>query len=173
MKQHIAIVFCFALLGYIAPAQEPSPTSAKQVEDRGQIEKVLKKYTDAYDHHDLSGVLKVFPDLETQKKELRKTQERFENPRISNTRLELEILETRPSEKGTVVQCRRTERYDQLQYSSYESGDATIGGMPVQRPGPTKMENKKTVSKTGQVWITLNRDRDSWTISSISDKQPH
>lgn len=174
MKTQIAIAFCIALCACLATSQDTSPgSSTKQVEDRAQIEKALKHYTDAYDRQDLPDVLKVFPDLANQKKELHKIQERFDNPRISNTRLELQLLEVTPEKDGVLAKCKRIEKYDEVKYSSYESGDATIGGMPVQRPGPTKMEEKKPVSKTGDAWITLHRDGDNWKIASISDKQAH
>jgi hypothetical protein len=163
--------FSLFVFGQAPATPGPADVSSGKA-DRSDVEKVLKAYSDAYQSHDLQAVLKVWPDLQNQPKELRKTKERFENPKISNTSLSLDVEDMRPTNDGAVLKCKRVEKYDQVEFSSYSSSDNQMGSMPSQNAGPTHMESKKKVSKENHVWITLRRDGDNWKIASLTDKQP-
>jgi hypothetical protein len=77
-----------------------------------------------------------------------------------------------PNNDEAVVKAKCDQQYHQLVTSSYSSGDATMGGLVGQRPGPSNNRDEKTVKKTSDLWMTLHRDGDKWTIASVSDKKP-
>lgn len=169
----LALVFCFFALGQQTPATQGSAADvASASANRTDIEKTLKAYAEAYQDQDLQSVLKVWPDLQNQPKELRRTKERFENPRISNTQLALEVEDIQSTSNGALVKCKRVEKYNQVEFSTYSSNDDRLGTTPAQNPGPTHMQDKKKVIKENHVWITLHRDGDTWKIASLADKQP-
>jgi hypothetical protein len=150
MRRWIAGCSYLFLVSLFASAHQAPATQGSNAEvpwanvDRTRVENILKAYATAYQGQDLQAVLKVWPDLQNQPKELRKTKERFENPRISNTLLTLDIEDVRLTSDSALVKCKRLETYDQLEYSTYSSNDNQMGSMPSQNAGPSHLENKKS-----------------------------
>ena len=158
-----------------AESQAPSDQqAAAQNPDRSAIDALLKRYATAYNHQSLDELLAVWPSLQNDKKTLKKTKDEFGRADVSEMNVSLQVQEVQPAANGdTLVRCTRSEQYKKLQTTSYSSGDNMMGSMPAQNPGPAHLSEKKSVRKTSDVWLTLHKNGDDWTIASVSDKKPH
>jgi len=164
------------MFGQGIPASQPAfatRTDSRNA-DIKQIEPLLARYRAAHEHRDLGEVLAIWPSLQNDQKELKKIKKQFERADILSTKVALESSEVQfPSKDEAIVKSTCTQQYVQLVSSSYASGDLNLQAMPAQNPGPTNNSDKKSVKKTNDIWMTLHRDGDSWTIVSVSDKKPH
>jgi len=175
------VIFAVALFASTMLAQQttpsqpaPSAQTDSQSADRDQIQKVLKRYEMAYEGRNMAELQAIWPTLQNDQKEQKKIKKEFDRADISQMKLALEPEDMQfPTKDEAVVKAKCNEQYVQVVSSSYSSGDATMGGMGGQRPGPTNNTDKKTVKKTSDVWMKLHRDGDNWTIVSVSDKKPH
>ncbi|HXM20436.1 MAG TPA: hypothetical protein VN948_04115 [Terriglobales bacterium] len=171
-------VFLFAavLLAQQAPASQPASAGQadSQNADRDQIQKLLTRYQAAYEGRNMAELLAIWPSLQNDQKEQKKIKKEFDRADISSMKVVLELQDMQfPAKDEAVVKSKCNEQYVQVVSTSYSSGDATMGGIVGQRPGPTNNIDKKTVKKTSDIWMTLHRDGDHWTIVSVSDKKPH
>jgi hypothetical protein len=148
--------------------------AAAQNPDRSAIDALLKKYATAYNHQSLDELVAVWPSLQNDKKTFKKMKDEFGRADISEMNVSLQVREVQPTATGdTLVQCARSEEYKKTQTTAYTSGDNMMGSMPSQTPGPAHLSEKKSVHTTGDVWLTLHKNGDTWTIASVSDKKPH
>ena len=153
---------------------QPASTAVDQTLERVSIEGVLRRYETAYDHQSIDELVAVWPSLQNDKKNLSKMKDEFGRADISDRKVAMEVKDVQPAASDYVlVRCSRSEQYMKLQTTSYSSGDLQMGSMPAQNSGPKKLTDKKPVHKTSDVWLTLRKDRDAWTIASLSDKKPH
>jgi hypothetical protein len=159
-----------------APTTQPAPATQadSQGSDRDQIQKLLTRYQTAYETRNMVEMQAIWPNLQTDQKEQKKIKKEFDRADISEMKVVLEPQDMQfPSKDEAVVKAKCNQQYMQVVTSSYSSGDATMGGLVGQRPGPSNNQDKKSVKKTSDVWMTLHRDGDKWTIVSMSDKKPH
>ena len=141
--------------------------------DRIQIEQALQRYLGAYQRRSLQDLLRVWPELQSQKKEYEKIKRHFDDVNISDEQLSLQVLQTEPTSGGALVYAQRTEQYVKTErLSSIALGDLRAGAMPAQDPGPHVTETQKDVKKSASVWIKLHRVGDDWTITSIGERKP-
>jgi hypothetical protein len=168
--------FLFALMfAQQAPISQPAPAAQADSKsaDRDQIQGVLRRYQTAYQDQDMEELLAIWPGLQNDQKERKKYKKEFDRADITHMKVVLEPEDIQfPTKDEAVVKSKCNEQYIQVVFSSYSSGDATIGGIVAQRPGPTNSTEKKTVKKTSDIWMTMHRDGNGWTIVSISDKKP-
>ncbi len=150
----------------------PAATNANTV-DRISIEGVLRRYETAYNHQSVDELVAVWPSLQNDKKSFTKMKDEFGRADISDRKVSMEVKDVQVAADGNfLVRCTRSEQYMKLQNTTYTSGDLQMGATPVQNPGPSHLTDKKTVHKTNDVWLTLHKDGNAWTIASVSDKKP-
>jgi hypothetical protein len=167
--------FASTMLALQTTPSQPAPSSQadSQSTDRDQIQKVLKRYETAYEGRNMVELQTIWPTLQSDQKEQKKIKKEFDRADISQMKVALEPQDVQFSSKDeAVVKAKCNEQYVQVVSSSYSSGDATMGGIVAQRPGPTNTSDKKTVKKTSDLWMTMHRDGDRWTIVSVSEKKP-
>jgi len=170
------LVFAPLVFAQQAPASQPAPAvqADSQNTDHDQIQKVLTRYQTAYETRNMAEMLTIWPSLQNDQKEQKKIKKEFDRADISEMKVVLEPQDMQfPSKDEAVVKAKCNQQYLQVVTSSYSSGDATMGGLVGQRPGPSNNQDKKSVKKTSDLWMTLHRDGDKWTIASMSDKKPH
>ena len=132
-----------------------------------EIGEALKKYVAAYEARNLQDLLKVWPDLQNQKKDLGKIKQHFNDPNVSNEHLTLQPLQTQVLKDDAIVNCERTEHFAKMETTN-PGGDLIMNRQVSQTPPPT--ETTKTLKKTNKVWIKLHQNQDSWVIVSVSEK---
>ena len=138
-----------------------------------QFEPVFTSYQRAYEQQDFAELLAVWPTLSKDAKEFKKIKRQFDRADIAHVKLVVEPHDVRFSgQDDAVVQCSTSEQYVQLEKSGYYGGDAMLARLVAQTPGPLNDLEKRKVKKTGDVWMTLHRDGDQWTIVSVSHKKP-
>jgi hypothetical protein len=151
----------------------PAAANASAV-DRISIEGVLRRYETAYNHQNIDELVAVWPGLQDDKKNFKKMKDEFGRADISDRKVSMETQDVLPAADGNfLVRCTRSEQYTKLQTTNYSSGDLQMGSMPAQNPGPKNLSDKKPIHKTSDVWLTLHKDGNAWTIASLSDKKPH
>ena len=173
MKTLSVSLFC-ALLLCSAAAQDA--TSAKATQASGasaesqmppEIGEALKKYVAAYEARNLQDLLKVWPDLQNQKKDLGKIKQHFNDPNVSNEHMTLQPLQTQVLKDDAIVRCDRTERFAKTE-TSETGGDLIMNRQVSQTPPPS--ESTKNVNRTNKVWVKLHKNQDGWVIVSIGEK---
>jgi hypothetical protein len=173
MRSLIGLTLSFSLLvpGVTARQTDDSqPSSAAQAtaqtSDRSAIDAVLKRYEAAYDHQNLDELLAVWPSLRNDKKGLRKIKDEFGRADVSEMNVSLQVREVQAAADGeTLVRCARSEQYKKVQTTSYDR----MIGVPSQTSNPS--QDKRTVHKTSDVWLTLHPGT-TWTITTVNDKKP-
>ena len=119
-------------------------------------------------------MLAVWPELQNQKKDYEKIKRHLADPGVSDEKVTVQPSEIRSTNDGVLVRAERTEQFVKTETTSTIGvGDLRAGGMPGQDPGPYQSQKKKDVKKSGEVWITMHRAGDAWTIVSLSDKKPN
>ena len=180
MRSLTGLTLSLALLTSVGSAEqkaEPQAPSdqqaAAQNPDRSAIDALLKRYAAAYNHQSLDELVAVWPSLQNDKKTFKKVKDEFSRADVSEMNVSMQVQEVQSTASGdTLVRCTRSEQYKKLQTTSYSSGDNMMGSMPAQNPGPAHLSEKKSVHKTGDVWLTLHKNGDTWMIASVSDKKP-
>ena len=179
MSRTLPLIFAIILFASMMLAQQATPSQSapasqanSQSNDRDQIQNLLKRYQAAYEGRNMAELQAIWPTLQNDQKEQKKIKKEFDRADISQRKVVLEPQDIQfPAKDEAVVKSKCNEQYVQVVNSSYSSGDATIGGIVGQRPGPTNNTEKKTVKKTSDVWMTLQRDGGNWMIVSVSDKK--
>lgn len=179
MRSLTGLTLSLALLTSVGSAQQKAESqapsdqqAAAQNPDRSAIDALLKKYATAYNHQSLDELTAVWPSLQNDKKTFKKIKD-FGRADVSEMNVSLQVQEVQPTANGdAVVRCARSEQYQKLKTTSYSSGDNTMGSMPSQNPGPAHLSDKKLIRKTSDVWLTLHKNGDAWTIASVRDKKP-
>jgi hypothetical protein len=165
------LMFASALLAQQTPALAPRADSLRT--GTKQFEPVFTSYQKAYERQDLRELLAVWPTLPRDAKQFKKIKQQFERADITHVRLVVEPHDVQiRGNDDAVVQCSNSEQYVQLEKSGYYGGDAMLPRLVAQTPGPLNDLEKRKVKKTGDIWMTLHRDGDQWTIVSVSDKKP-
>lgn len=180
MRSLTGLTLSLALLSSVGWVQQkveseasPAQQAAAQNPDRSAINALLKRYATAYDHQSLDELLAVWPSLQNDKQIFKKIKHEFGRADVSEMNVSLQVQEVQPKANGdAVVRCARSEQYKKLQTTSYSSGDNMMGSMPSQNPGPAHLSDKKLVRKTSDLWLTLHKDGDTWTIASVRDSKP-
>ena len=156
---------------HAARQAQDAPTYAQSAQ-QGPIEAVLKKYAEAYQYRNIEGLVAVWPSLKNQEKQYKKTKEFFEDGRISDTQMLVKPLEWQLAPDQVVVRCERVEQYSKIQVAK-GLGPGDI--MPATAIHATTFPDtvyKKKITTHSEVWITLRRSGDNWTISAVDDKKP-
>jgi len=175
MKTILAFVcfLCFLLSGALAEPGSQAPKVDASNPNRVQLEETLQRYLAAYTHKNFQELLAVWPDLGKDKKESEKIRRHLEDGTVSEEQISVQPLETESTSDGAVIRAQRTEQFVKTERSSsIAHGDLNMGNMPVQDPGPSQVEKKKTFKKSDTVWIKFRRVGDSWTIASITSQKP-
>ena len=166
-------ILVFLILSLAPTFSQQSATLGSQNPDRVAIDATLQSYLAANMHKSLPELLAVWPDLEKDKKEYDKTKHHFADPTLSDEQMTVDPLEIKTTSDGAVVRVQRIEKYVKTTTtSSIVLGDLRSSGMPAQDPGPHKSDKKKDIKKSDEVWITMHRAGDNWTIATISGKKP-
>ena len=168
-----ALLVSFLLPAASAQVASTAPKVDPNNPDRVQLEETLQRYLAAYAHKSYQQLLAVWPTLADDKKEAEKIRRHIEDGTISDEAITVQPAETNFTSDGAVIRAQRTEQYVKTERSSSIShGDLNAQAMPVQDPGPTQTEHKKTVKKTDTVWIKFRKTGDNWTIASITSQKP-
>jgi len=179
MRFYAATVFAVAIF---ANAQEPTaapanPTTPAQAQtsavDREGVDAALKKYESAYQHMSLYELQNVWPDLPNQKKEYRKAEDLLKRGDVSSVQVSLYLHDVKVNGDDAVAHGLRNEQYLKNQQSSYYGSDNTMARVGTQTPGPTTGSDKRTVKKTQEVTIHLQRHGDDWVIASLEENGKH
>lgn len=156
-----------------AQTASQAPQAKVSNADQVAIEQTLQRYMAAYAHKNFQELSAVWPDINNQKKDGEKIKRHLEDGTISNEQVSLQFEETDPTSDGALLRAERTEQYVKTERSSsIAHGDLNMGNMPVQDPGPSQQEKKKTLKKTDTVWFKLHRAGDTWTIVSVTSQKP-
>src|SRR5438552_4324691 len=99
---------CLLIAVSLASAQStPLPALANdQSPDRVQIDAAVQRYIAAYAHRSSTDLLKVWPDLEKQKKEYRKIRHHFEDASVSDEQMAVQPVRVESNGSGAVIQAR-------------------------------------------------------------------
>jgi len=166
------LTFASVMFAQQAPAVGTRATPSNT--DTKQFETVLTHYQAAYERQDIAELLAVWPTLPKDDKQFKKIKRQLERADISSVKLVVEPHDVQfTGQDDAVVQCATNEEYVQIEKSDYYQGDAQIQRMGTQNTNSLGQMQKKTVKKNGNVWMTLHRDGDKWTIVAVSDKKPH
>ena len=132
---------------------------------------ILGRYAAAYNHQNLDELLTIWPSAPNNKKQFRRIKDEFDRRTVSDMQVSIEVSEVKPLDNGDLlVHCTRDAQYKKLQTTSYSSGDLMMGATPVQNSGPSRLEEKKSIHDSREVWLTLHKTGNQWTIASISEK---
>src|SRR5947209_17122981 len=171
MKHALAALVVFALFTTTAFAQEMVATSSTQGDKT--VDDLLKRYELAYKHRSIDELLAIWPTLKSDRKLFSRTKDDFASANISDLDVSVQMKETQNLPNGDLlIHCARTEQYTKLETASYSSGDNMMGATPVQNPGPKNLTEKRSIRRTGEIWVTLHNSGTSWVIASLNDKKP-
>jgi hypothetical protein len=135
-------------------------------------ESTLQRYLAAYVRRSFPDLLTVWPDLQNQKKDYDTIKRHLADPSVSREEMTIELREIQSTHDGALVRAHRTEQFVRTETTSVASiGDLRVGE-PRRFPGPSQIEKKTDVKKSGEVWITMRPMDDLWIIVSVSEKKP-
>jgi hypothetical protein len=172
MKSLVAFSL-FALLNGVGLSQQsPQP----DVDDGVRVDQVLQRYLAAYQHKSLQELTDLWPDLQKNKKEFDKIKHHFADASLTDEQMTVTPLEVRSTSEGAVVRAQRTEKFVKTETSSSLVSGDLMGGSPqsqaVPMNNPVVKINARDIKKSDEVWITMRRAGDQWTIVSISERNP-
>ena len=177
MDQSKFLIVCLFFLSQIPAisqtsiAQGSSAPSVVASVSREEIDETLARYTNAYAKKSIDDLLAVYPEFKNAGKEFKRVKERFADDKISSEQVKVQVLDVQGTGDVAHLHCKRNE-----QYVKAETRDPAIYsglwrvGVPTE--GSSSAAANKLVKKSETVWITLRKAGDTWSIASISDKNP-
>jgi hypothetical protein len=178
MKNLALSLLALGLLASASQAQQSPavPKSEVSAADKLRVDEVVQRYLSSYQHKNLQELVTVWPDLQNQKKEYDKIKHHFADSRLSDEQMEVAVTDIQPTNDGFVVHAQRTEKFVRSESSSTLVGGDLLGGSPQSQAAPINNPvvgiKKKDFKKSDEVWITMHRAGDQWTIVSITNTNP-
>ena len=146
---------------------------ASALTEQAQIEGLLSNYQTAYSKGDYNGILKLWPDLESDRKAASKLKIRLTRKDIEETKLSLSIESSEKTSSGTVVHCKQLETYTLVHSDYTATTDAILTRMPAENPGPNQHTVSTHEKKQSDVWITVQKTDNGYVIRSMTTKKSH
>jgi hypothetical protein len=176
-----SVLLFFSAPGALGQRTPQIPTSNVSHSDRIQIDSTIQLYLAAYQNKSLPKLLAVWPGLQKQKKECGKMKHHFADTSLSNEELTITPIEIHGTDDGAAVRVQRVEKFVESESSSsLVSGDLLFGsplfGGPQNQSIPMNKPvvdvRTRDIKKSDEVWITMRRANNGWTIVSIGEKNP-
>ena len=155
------------------PSPDQQAAKASVLTEQAQIEGLLSNYQTAYSKGDYNGILKLWPDLESDRKAASKLKIRLTRKDIDDTKLSLSIESSENTSSGTVVHCKQLETYTLVHSDYTATTDAILTRIPAENPGPNQHTVSTHEKKQSDVWITVQKTDNGYVIRSMTTKKSH
>jgi hypothetical protein len=179
MRTKLGLFPCLLLIvvastsGQTVTSPDRQAAKASALTEQAQIEGLLSNYQTAYSKGDYNGILKLWPDLESDRKAASKLKIRLTRKDIEDTKLSLSIESSENTSSGSVVHCKQLETYTLVHSDYTATTDAILSRMPAENPGPNQHTVSTHEKKQSDVWITVQKTDNGYVIRSITTKKPH